>query len=297
MDGDALPELARAYRAAGVTTWYPTTMTESDAHIRAALSQHTGVPGGACIPGFHLEGPYINPQYKGAQRAEDIRDPDPETFATYPHVALVTVAPERPGAMEFIRRATAAGVRVCLGHTACDYDTACAAFKNGAVCLTHTCNAMPPFHHRDPGPIGAAIDCGAYVQVISDGLHLCRSMVTMLYRTCGPDRMILISDSMQATGLGDGTYLFGGQPVTVQGGVARTETGALAGSTTTLFGCVQQAIAFGIPEDDAYRMASETPAAMMGLRKGLLAPGYAAEFLLLKDGRLQGTLVLTADNA
>ena len=292
MDGDALSAMAADFRRAGVTTWYPTTMTESTARIRAALAQ-TSDGRGAHIPGFHLEGPYISEKYKGAQNAAYIKAPDIGEFATFPCVGLVTVAPELPGALDFIRAATARGVRVAIGHTDCDYETACAAFDAGAVCLTHTCNAMRPFLHRAPGPIGAAIDKNAYVQVIADGRHLHRSMVTMLYRTFGRDRMILISDSMQATGLGDGTYIFGGQPVTVCGGVARTADGALAGSTTTLYGCVRQAVAMGIPEEDALYMASATPAAMMGLRAGKIAPGYAADFIAVDDGgELLNTFVM-----
>lgn len=292
MDGDALSAMAADFHRAGVTTWYPTTMTESTGRIRAALSQTTDGRG-ARIPGFHLEGPYISRIYKGAQNEAYIKAPDEAEFASFPNVALVTVAPELPGAMEFIRRAAARGIRVSIGHTDCDYDTACAAFDAGAVCLTHTCNAMHPFLHRAPGPIGAAIDKHAYVQVIADGLHLHRSMVTMLYRTFGRDRMILISDSMQATGLGDGDYCFGGQPVAVRAGVARTADGALAGSTTTLYGCVRQAVAMGIPEEDALYMATVTPARMMGLRAGEILPGYAADFILLdQQGNLQKTLSL-----
>lgn len=283
MDGDALAEMARVYRAHGVTTWYPTTMTEAPEKIAAALAQDRDVPGGAYMPGFHVEGPYINEKYKGAQAAEYIVPPDVDAFLSYKTGALVTVAPEMPGALDFIRAVTKKGVRVALGHTDADYETCCAAFDAGAVCLTHTCNAMPPFLHRKPGPIGAAIDKNAYAQVIADGLHLARSMVVMLYRTFGPERMILISDSMQATGIGDGDYCFGGQAVHVRDGVARTESGALAGSTTDLFRIVKKAISFGIPADDAFRMASETPADMMGIPAGRIAPGYRADFLVLNE--------------
>ncbi len=291
MDGDHLPEMAAEYRRRGVTTWYPTTMTESPERIHAALTQTLPAPGEGChIGGYHVEGPYINKKYKGAQNGDYIVPPDLATFSRYPQAKLVTVAPECEGAIEFIRGTEAC---VALGHTAADYETSVAALRAGAKCLTHTCNAMPPFHHRNPGPIGAAIDEGGYAQVIADGLHLARSMVTMLYRTFGPGRMILISDSMQATGLGDGCYIFGGQNVTVKDGVARTDDGALAGSTTTLFDCVRTAISFGIPEEDAFRMASETPAEMLGTPNGRIAVGYDADFIVVDDDlRLVETIML-----
>lgn len=289
MDGTHLSEMAADYLAHGVTTWYPTTMTQSQEKILAALASPVE-EGGAHIPGFHLEGPYINVKYKGAQNEKYVRTPSAEEFALFSRVGIVTVAPELPGALDFIRTC---GVPVALGHTDCDYETACAAFDAGASCLTHTCNAMPPLHHRAPGPIGAAVEKNAYAQVICDGLHIARGMIILLYRAFGPSRMILISDSMHATGLGDGVYDFGGQPVTVRAGVARTEEGALAGSTTRLFDCVHTAISFGIPPEDAFRMASTTPAEMMGLNKGKIAVGYDADLLLLdEDYRLLRSMIL-----
>ena len=284
MEVGHLAEMGAYYLQNGITTWYPTTMTAPREAIAAVLAQEIPQdPEIARIPGYHLEGPYLSESHRGAQNALYIRDPDREEVAAWQHVALLTLAPERPGGEELIRYCHAKGIRVALGHTGCDYAQACAAFAAGADCLTHTCNAMPPLLHRAPGPIGAAIDSNAYAQVICDGLHIARSMITVLYRSFGAGRMILISDSMQSTGLGDGDYIFGEQPVTVRSGVARTAEGALAGSTTNLFGCVQKAISFGIPPADAFRMASETPAAMMGLRKGRIEAGYAAEFVLVDD--------------
>jgi N-acetylglucosamine-6-phosphate deacetylase len=282
MDGNGLGDMADEYLRRGVTTWYPTTMTESGERIHAALSQPLDLGHGAHMPGFHVEGPYINVKYKGAQNEEYIKSPDLEEFLTYTHAAIVTVAPELPGSERFIREASRRAV-VALGHTDADYDTAYAAFLAGATCLTHTCNAMPPLLHRAPGPIGAALTAGGYAQVISDGLHLHPAMVLALYRIFGRARMVLISDSMRATGLSDGVYDLGGQPITVKNGEARTETGALAGSTTTLFTCVQRAISFGIPAEDAFAMASETPATLMGLKKGRIEIGYDADLLLVDE--------------
>ena len=280
MDGDNLPALAAAYLAAGTTTVYPTTVTASRERLSAILSQDISFAGGASILGFHVEGPYINPQAAGAQDPAYIRNPSREELASLKNVAILTLAPELDGAIEVIRETKAS---VALGHTKCDEETALRAFRAGAKQLSHTCNAMPPLTHRAPGPIGAAIEADAYAQVISDGLHIHKNMVLALYRIFGARRMVLISDSMRATGMPDGKYMLGGLEITVTDGVARTEDGALAGSTTTLLGCVKKAISFGIPAADAFRMASRTPAEMLGLSKGVIAPGYDAEFVLVDD--------------
>lgn len=295
MDGKGLDEMAKEYLRNGVTTWLPTTTTDAAANIRAAGKQPLNEQrtDRARTPGFHYEGPFINQKYKGAQNPAYIQAPSLAEFEQYEHAALITVAPEMPGAIDFIREATSRGACVALGHTDCDYDTACAAFAAGAKCLTHTCNAMPPILHRAPGPIGAAMVCGAYAQVISDGVHLHPAMVLALYRMFGRKRMVLISDSVSACGMPDGSYTLGGLAVTVKNGEARIANGALAGSTTPLYECVKRAISFGIPARDAFAMASETPAEMLGLKKGKLRRGYAAEFVLCNEEyELQKALVL-----
>ncbi len=280
MDGsEHLEEMSRFYLKNGVTAWYPTTMSMAKdviAKATAVLPETTG----AKALGYHLEGPFINVDCKGAQAASAIENAVWSDLASYHNLGLITVAPEREGAMEMIENAT---VPVCLGHTAADYDVASAAFTAGAVCLTHTFNAMNGIHHRNPGPIGAAVAHDAYAQIISDGFHLHPSVVRMLCRAFGPEKAILISDSMRATGLEDGTYDLGGQAVTVQNGVARLADGTLAGSTATLLDCVKKAIEFGVPKQDAIAMASAAPAEMMGLNKGRLKPGYDADFVIMDE--------------
>ncbi len=172
-----------------------------------------------------------------------------------------------------------------FGHTACDYETAVKAFERGANCLTHTFNAMPPLHHRNPGPIGAAIDKGAFVQVITDGFHIHPSVVKMLDRTFGPDRMIIISDSIAPAGLSDGEYVINGRPIVMKNSHAYLPDGTIAGSASTLMECVRQAISFGIPKEDAIKMASETPANCIGVKKGRIEKGYDADFIVT-DGDL-----------
>lgn len=275
-----LPEMAKYYLEHGTTTWYPTTMTMSEEDIIAACDERIKGIGGANIPGFHMEGPFINVKYKGAQNAKYVIPPTMELFNKCKSIKLVTIAPEVEGSMKFIRECPAV---VCLGHTDTDYDTAMAAFDAGAKCLTHTYNVMPGMHHRKPGPIPAGADAGAYAQLICDGVHVHPAMVRLLIKLYGTDRVVLISDAMRATGLGDGAYDFGGQTITVTDGKAYTEGGNLAGSTATLLDCVRCAISFGIPEEDAVKMATAVPAELMGLNKGRIAVGYDADFIIVDD--------------
>lgn len=277
-----LEEMSRALAARGVTSWLPTTMTMPAEDIcRATATLPTA--DGAKVRGFHLEGPCLAESRKGAQNAAFLRSPEEEDFSAYGHVRMVTLAPELPGATARIRALKEQGIAVALGHTDADYETSLAAFRAGADCLTHTFNAMPPFSHRAPGPVGAALTANGYVQVITDGFHLHPTVVLALYRMFGADRMIIISDMMRATGLADGTFSFGGQEVRVKNGAALLADGTIAGSTTFLSDCVKRAIRFGIPEEDAYKMASETPARMLGIHAGCIRPGYDADFFF-EDG-------------
>lgn len=267
----------------GVTSWLPTTMTVSMEDIAKTMNTDTNCKG-AQILGFHMEGPYINVKYKGAQNEKFIKAPDIEEFKKLPNVKMVTIAPEVEGSMEFIKEAKDLCV-VSLGHTDTNYDIAMEAIKNGANCLTHSFNAMPPLHHRNPGLLGAGMETGIYAQIICDGLHIHKAVILAMYKIFGTDRLVLISDSMRATGVADGEYEFGGQPILVKDSVARTLDGAIAGSTSTLWTCVNKAVEFGIPFDDAVKMASETPAKMIGVNKGQIAEGYDADFVVLDDAR------------
>ena len=287
MDAD-LGTLANLYAKSGTTTFYPTTMTASHEALVAVLTAPMPETG-AKVAGIHLEGPYLSKNRLGAQNGAYARTPDAKEFAPFERAKLITVAPELSGGMEFIKET---GMTVCIGHTDADYKTAKEAFQNGAKCVTHTFNAMPPLHHREPSVLGAAMDENTYVQVICDGKHIHPSVIRMLYRLFGAERMILVSDSMRATGLSDGEYEFGGLPITVTDGTARTQDGALAGSTSTLLDCVKCAIEFGIPKEDAFRMASRTPAEMMGLSCGKIAVGYDCDLILLDaDDNLKSVIV------
>ena len=279
MDAE-LAEMSEHYLKNGTTTWYPTTMTVSEEDIIRATSVDLTKVGGANIPGFHLEGPFINAKYKGAQNERYVIPPTMELIKKCKKVKKITLAPESEGAIDFIKECSAV---VSIGHSTCDYDTAIAAFEAGARCLTHTYNCMSPMHHRAPGPIPAGAECGAYAEVICDGVHIHPAMIRLLVKLYGKERIILISDSVRAAGMPDGVYELGGLPITVKDGKAFTEGGNLAGSTATLFYCVKKAIEFGIPEDDAIMMATENPARLMGLNKGKLEVGYDADFIIVDE--------------
>lgn len=280
MDGE-LEKMAKWEKAQGVTTWYPTTTTMAREDIIRATMANINIEGGANIPGFHLEGPFINAKYKGAQNEKFILEPDLELLSECRNVKKISLAPEIPGSMEFIENC---GIVVSLGHTDTDYDTALLAFECGANCLTHTYNRMPGIHHRNPGPIGAACMRGdVYAELIADGKHIHEASVRMLVNIIGEDRIVLISDSMSAAGLGDGEYVLSGLPVTVKDGYARTQDGALAGSTSSLFECVRVMLAWGYPTDTVIKMASENPARLMGLNKGKIAVGYDADFIIVDE--------------
>ena len=281
MDTKTLGEMADWELAQGVTTWYPTTMTMSKESVAAATTLDINIGHGANIPGFHMEGPFINLKYRGAQNPEYIVAPSMDFFNACKNIKRVTLAPEAEGAIEFIKECPA---QVSIGHTDADYDTCIKAIEAGATSLTHTYNAMPGIHHRAPGPIGAASDSeGVYCEVICDGVHIHPAAIRLLIKTMGKDRIVLVSDSIRGTALPDGSYDFGGMLMTVKDGTARMENGALAGSTTSLFGCVKKAISFGISPEDAVKMASENPARMMGLNKGKIEVGYDADFIIV-DG-------------
>lgn len=277
---DAQPEkFTMLYAQNGTTSILPTTMTCTHEAIKAVLE--CPVPkNGANILGYHLEGPYINEKHIGAQNSECVRKPDINEFKCYDNIKMVTLAPEVDGAEEYIKQSKSV---ISIGHTDADYDETVKAAHAGARCLTHTFNAMPPLHHRNPGVVGAGFDENMYAQVICDGKHIHGSVIRILYKLFGAERMILISDSIRATGLPDGEYELGGQMMIVKNGTARTSGGALAGSTSTLLECVKKAIEFGIPEKDAFRMASQTPAELIGVKKGIIKEGYDCDLIIVDE--------------
>lgn len=280
LDAD-FEKLCFIYASHGTTSFLPTTMTVSADDITCVTASKTDFYG-ANVLGFHLEGPFISPKYKGAQDENNIIAPNLAIFRKFNNVRMITVAPEITGAIDFIREVSGSTI-VSIGHTDCDCETAVNAIDNGALCLTHTFNAMPPMLHRAPGPIGAGVEKHIFAQIICDGLHVQKAAFLAAYRMFGSDRLCLISDSIRPAKLPDGEYESGGIPVFVKDGEIRLADGKLAGSSACLLDCVKKAIEFGIPKDEAIKMATETPANLLGVKKGSVRVGFDADILLVDD--------------
>ena len=250
--------------------------------------------------GIHMEGPFISRKKAGAQNPEYIQPADVEMFRRLQErsgglIRLVDLAPEEPGAMSFIEQSHNE-VKISLAHTCCTYEIAKKAFATGAGHLTHMYNGMPDISHREPGPILAAVEAGADAELIADGIHNHPASVRMAFQLFGAGRMILISDSMEATGLADGDYHLGGQKVTVQGkkAVLTDHPDTIAGSVTNLYDCMVNCVQhMGIPLEDAIRAAAENPARAIGIddKYGKIAPGQYGNILLVdKELHLQGII-------
>ena len=291
-DADGLQTMAEYELSRGVTQICPAGMTLLEEQLMkvcrtAAEHKRAGKPG-ADLVGVNLEGPFLSYAKKGAQNGEWLHAPDVAMLrrleeASEGLVKLVSVAPEEPGALDFIRE-VAEEVNVSVAHTTADYDTALAAFRAGAREVTHLFNAMPAFTHRAPGVVGAALDSAwSRVELICDGIHIHPSVVRATFKMFGSDRVVLISDTMRAAGMTDGTYDLGGQEVTVKGPLATLADGTIAGSVTDLMACLKTAVSFGIPLADAVRAAAVNPAKAIGIfdRVGSLEAGKRANVAVL----------------
>lgn len=244
------------------------------------------------VLGSHLEGPFLDAGHKGAHDPALLRSATPADIdllldAARGTLRQITLAPELPGGMEAVRAFSDAGVAVAVGHTGADYEQTLAAFAAGATILTHAFNGMDGIHHRAPGPVAAATRTpGVTVEVINDGIHVHPEVVRMAF-AAAPGRVALITDAMAAAGESDGDYLLGTLQVQVRDGVARlTEGGSIAGSTLTQDDALRRAVQeVGVSIEDAVRALTETPAAAIGRAAdlGRLAPGYAADAVLLDD--------------
>jgi N-acetylglucosamine-6-phosphate deacetylase len=265
------------------------TLTEQLQWIAAAARRGPHAEGH--VLGAHLEGPFLCQTRRGAQHPGHIIDPDQAALSTLlkagqGYVRQITVAPENAGALELIDQATAEGVLVAVGHTDATYDQAAAAFARGASLVTHAFNGMRPPHHREPGPVPAALDARAVCEVINDGVHVHPAAVRMIAEGRA-DRIVLITDAIDATGFGDGNYQLGGQDVIVKDGQARLAAdGALAGSTLTMDEAVRRAIVeVGLPVTAASAAASGNPARLLGIADqcGAVAAGLDADLVVLDD--------------
>lgn len=283
---EALQTISRFLASHGVTSFLPTTMTMGIEHLAPVFKLFPTLEGAEML-GFHMEGPFINKEKKGAQNEKYVRPASVQEMADYDaadRIKIITLAPEVPGNLDAIKALSDRYV-ISIGHTMADYDTAVAAIKAGARTTTHCFNAMPPMHHRHPGVMGAAVREGIYGEMICDGLHIHPAVVYANYKMFGPERMIIVSDALRAAGLEDGEYDLGGQLMDVVDGVARTKEGNLAGGTSNAWRNMQNCIRFGIPAKDALRMATLTPATLIGEdhRKGSIRVGKDADLVVTDD--------------
>lgn len=279
----------------GITSYCPTTMTlpgEKLLSVFQTMISWKNEKGLSKIVGLNMEGPFLDPKKSGAHKKEYISTPNAELFREYNKacgnlIRLMTVAPNMEGAIEMIRELKEEVV-ISLGHSAAEYTTAKAAFEAGASHVTHLFNAMSPLEHRAPGLIGAAAESeNCMAELICDGVHVHESMVRAAFKLF-PDRIVLISDSMRAAGMENGTYDLGGQQVTVSGNKACLLDGTIAGSVSNLHDCLCNAVSFGIPLEEAIAAATMNPAKSIGIfhETGSLTPGKRAD-IIFTDNNLK----------
>ena len=294
-DGDyeGLKTMARHYAECGITSFAPASMTLPYDVLEKAFATAKKIveeapEGCSVLRGIQMEGPYFSYKKRGAQNADYLKEPDFEGFKKLYEgcdglVRIVDIAPELPGAAEFVAQASKL-CTVSLAHTDSDYDHAKAAYDAGATHLTHLYNAMPGINHRNPGVIPAAVENpNVRAEIISDGYHIHPASVRLAFSMFGGDRMILISDSGRCEGLPEGSkFDLGGQDAWLQNGVARLGDGTIACSATNLFDCMVNAISFGVGEENAVRAASYNPACAIGCedKVGSIATGKIADFVI-----------------
>ncbi|MFP5346320.1 MAG: N-acetylglucosamine-6-phosphate deacetylase [Actinomycetes bacterium] len=287
-------QVARAvafHRAHGTTTTLASLVTAPPADLLRSVRALADLVDDGLLAGIHLEGPWLSEKRAGAHERAQLRDPDPAEVDAFLEagrgaVRMVTLAPERAGGLEAVRRLAGAGVVVAVGHTEATYDRTRAAVEAGARMATHLFNAMGPLHHRTPGPTLALIeDARVTLELIADGTHVHPALVRHVVASAGPDRVAFVTDAMSAAGMPDGDYTLGSLAVTVAEAVARlTEGGAIAGSTSTMDSLFRSALPFGLAA--AVRLTSTTPARALALDAGDLRPGGPADLVVL-DGSFE----------
>lgn len=288
---DAVRHIARRKLQEGVTTWLPTTLTQPPARLMDTVrkcAEYMAAPKYCRVPGIHVEGPFINPKNAGAQNPEFVRLPDFAELQRLHEIArvlIVSLAPELPGALDFIRSATALGITCSAAHTSASAAEITAAKEAGLTHLTHFCNAMTPLHHREIGVVGMGLmDDSLMIELICDTIHLCPDMLKLVFKLVPIERLMMITDSMAASWIGDGVVMLGGLTVTVANGVARLKQGgALAGSALRYNeGVGNVARITGLPLHQLVKATSWNQAVSLGLEGfGKLEAGFHADIVLL----------------
>jgi N-acetylglucosamine-6-phosphate deacetylase len=289
---EAIPHIARRKLQEGVTTWLATTLTQPADKLKSIVAKaadYASTTPYARCPGLHIEGPFINVKKAGAQNPQFVRPPDFEEMKAlheiYPAL-VVSVAPDVPGAVEFIAKSTEAGIMCSAAHTASTCEQILAAKEAGLRHLTHFGNAMTPLHHREIGVVGTGlIDDELMIELICDTIHLCPDMLKLVFKLVPIERLMMITDSMAASWIeGGGEVMLGGLEVVVKDGAARLkEGGALAGSALRYnHGVRNVAEITDLPLDQIVKATSWNQATSLGLEGfGKLEPGFHADIVLL----------------
>jgi len=294
MDGtrSAIKTISSGIAQHGTTSFLPTTMTMHRKDVYRSLEVIRSLQGkmliGAEVLGAHLEGPFINVKYKGAQNEAFVVAPDYEWIKDFSDVIkLVTYAPEMDPDFGFTKTVKAeTDVVLSIGHSDASYELASKAIEYGCSHMTHLFNAMTGLHHRDPGVVGAALMHDVFTELIADKVHVNEHLFQFLRDNKGADRVILITDSMRAGCMKNGVYELGGQDAYVKDGVARLADGTLAGSVLTLNQAVRNFYeSTDATLSEAIQMASLNPATSINVsdRKGSLEIGKDADVILLDD--------------
>lgn len=288
---ESMKKIAKYNLFNGITQFCPTTMTFSEEileNIFRVIGEYDN--SFSEVVGIHMEGPFISKDKIGAQNPKYLMNPDVEMIERLDKVSggllkIISIAPEIEGSTEFAQKLSDKYI-LSVAHTNATYEDAALAYKNGFKHLTHCFNAMPGIHHRKPGVIPAAVEGAESAELITDGVHIHDAVIRLTFKMFGKDRMIIVSDSNEATGLEDGEYMLGGQEIIKKGNRATIKgTDTIAGSSTNQYSCLKRAIKAGIKEEDAILAATTNPAKRLGIenRVGVIKEGNLANLLIVDD--------------
>lgn len=294
---EGLRRWAKNVSEEGVTAFLPTTITQTEETLLKAVSNvakvHKDGYEGSEILGIHFEGPYLDVEKRGAQPLDCLQKPDVEQFKKFQEasnnlIKVITIASDLDPDYKLTKYLASEGIKVSMGHSSANYKETALAFANGAISQTHVFNGMTGFHHRDPGQVGYAFFSNdSFGEIIADGIHSTPESLNLFFQTKGRDKAIVISDSINAKGLGSGTYEFGGENVIVHDdGRATREDGRLAGSTANIINSLRVLIEDAlVPVNYAINACTKNPADLLGLSdsKGRIKVGYDADITIISD--------------
>lgn len=289
-------KLGKYFASQGTTSYQASIVTDTEENtlwcieqIKKAMENETN---GAELLGIHLEGPFLDAEYRGSMAEHLLKRADINLFKKYydasgGKVTYITIAPEIEGAIELIKEIKEMGVVIAIGHSGADYETTMESIKHGATSTTHTFNGMKLIHQHFPAIAGAALESNIYCEAICDGRHLHPAVVRLLIKTKDLDRVVAVTDSIMATGLPDGDYVLGVNKVRVTDGDAKLiSDGTRAGSTLTTNTALKNLIKFtGKSLEEVIPLLTSNPAALMKIsdRKGVIEENKDADLVILDD--------------